>query len=85
MEILKQGQFSPVAVEKQVAIIYAGVRGLFRSVPVNKVKEFEAEFLSQLEARYPQVLADLRAGKYTDEITGKLEEVSKDVSGRYAK
>src|SRR5690606_8109556 len=45
VEILKQGQFSPVPVEKQVAIIYAGTKNLLRNVPVNKVKEFEAEYL----------------------------------------
>src|SRR5690606_26504638 len=66
VEILKQGQFAPVPVEKQVAIIYAGVRGLFRSVPVEKVKEFEAEYLQQLEQRHPEVLKALREGKYND-------------------
>ncbi|SEM98397.1 ATP synthase F1 subcomplex alpha subunit [bacterium A37T11] len=83
VEILKQGQFSPVAVEKQVAIIYAGVRGLFRSVPVNKVKEFETEYLEQLEVRHPEVLADLKAGKFTDEITAILDKVAKELAGKY--
>jgi F-type H+-transporting ATPase subunit alpha len=52
VEILKQGQFSPMTVEKQVAIIYIGTKNLMRSVPVNKVKEFEAEYLQQLELRH---------------------------------
>ena len=85
VEILKQNLFSPMSVEKQVAIIYCGTKGLLKDVPLNKIKEFEAEFLSQLEARYPQVLADLRAGKFTDEITNTLEAVSKDVAGHFAK
>ncbi|WP_257669550.1 F0F1 ATP synthase subunit alpha [Parapedobacter tibetensis] len=83
VEILKQGQFSPVAVEKQVAIIYAGVKGLFRSVPVNKVKEFEAEYLQQLEQRHPEVLKALKAGKFTDELTNVMDTVAKELAGKY--
>lgn len=83
VEILKQGQFAPVPVEKQVAIIYAGVRGLFRNVPVEKVSEFEAEYLQQLEQRHPEVLKALKAGKYTDELTGVLEQVAKELAEKY--
>jgi len=83
VEILKQGQFSPVSVEKQVAIIYAGIKGLLRSVPVNKVKEFEAEYLQQLEVRHPETLKALKAGKFDDNITGVLETVAKELAGRY--
>ena len=83
VEILKQGQFAPVPVEKQVAIIYAGVRGLFRGVPVNKVKEFEAEYLQQLEQRHPEVLKALKEGKYNDELTDVLEKVAKELADKY--
>jgi len=83
VEILKQGQFAPVPVEKQVAIIYAGVKGLFRSVPVNKVKEFEANYLQQLELRHPEVLKDLKAGKFTDDITAVLDKVAKEIAASY--
>jgi len=83
VEILKQGQFAPVPVEKQVAIIYAGVRGLFRSVPVGKVKEFEAEYLQQLEQRHPEVLKALKEGKFNDELTGVLEKVAKELADKY--
>ena len=83
VEILKQGQFSPVTVEKQVAIIYCGTKGLLRDVPLNKVKEFEADYLSVLEAKHSNILADLKAGKLTDEITGVLENVAKDLSKKY--
>jgi F-type H+-transporting ATPase subunit alpha len=71
-------------VEKQIAIIYCGTKGLLRDVPVNKIREFEAEYLMVLENRHPQVLSDLRAGKYTDEITGLLESVAKDVAKKFA-
>ncbi|QKJ30964.1 F0F1 ATP synthase subunit alpha [Mucilaginibacter mali] len=83
VEILKQGQYSPVTVEKQVAIVYAGTKNLMRSVPVNKIKEFEAEYTSQLELRHPEVLAGLKAGKLDDNITGVLETVAKELAGKY--
>ncbi|MGB3066789.1 F0F1 ATP synthase subunit alpha, partial [Sphingobacterium thalpophilum] len=83
VEILKQGQYSPVSVEKQVAIIYAGTKGLLRNVPVNKVREFEEEFLTQLEQRHPEVLAAFKAGKFTDELTAVLETVAKDLASKY--
>jgi F-type H+-transporting ATPase subunit alpha len=83
VEILKQGQYSPVTVEKQVAIIYLGTKGLMRNVPVNKVREFETEFTSQLEMRHPEVLAALKAGKFDDSLTSVLENVAKELSGKY--
>jgi len=83
VEMLKQGQYSPVTVEKQVAIIYLGTKNLMRNVPVNKVKEFENEFTSQLEVRHPETLAALKAGKFDDSITGVLETVAKELSGKY--
>jgi F-type H+-transporting ATPase subunit alpha len=83
VEVLKQGQFSPVSVEKQVAIIYLGTKNLMRSVPVKDIRKFEAEFTSQLEARHPEVLAALKAGKLDDQITGVLETVAKELAARY--
>ncbi|MFM6976847.1 MAG: F0F1 ATP synthase subunit alpha [Sphingobacteriaceae bacterium] len=83
VEILKQGQFAPVAVEKQVAIIYAGSKGLLRNVPVDKVKEFEAEFLQQLEQRHADVLQALKAGKFDDTLTAVLEKVAKELADKY--
>ena len=85
VEILKQAQFSPMTVEKQIAIIYCGTKGLLRDVPVNKVKEFEADFLTLIEAKHKNVLDDLRAGKLTDEITGTLEKIAQEVSRKYQK
>ena len=83
VEMLKQAQFSPFTVEKQVAIVYAGTKNLMRSVPVNKVKEFETEFLTQLEMRHPETLAALKAGKFDDNITGVLDTVAKEISSKY--
>jgi F-type H+-transporting ATPase subunit alpha len=85
VEILKQAQFSPLSVEKQIAIIYCGTKGLLREVPVNKVREFEVEYLSILEAKHRTVLNDLRDGKFTDEIVNVLEVVAKELSAKYRK
>jgi len=83
VQILKQGQYSPVSVEKQVAIIYAGTKGLLRKVPVDKVKQFEEEYLMQLEQRHPEVLSALKAGKFTDELTEVLEKIAKELASKY--
>lgn len=83
VEILKQGQYAPVTVEKQVAIIYLGTKNLMRNVPVNKIREFESEFTTQLEMRHPEVLAGLKAGKFDDSLTSVLEKVAKELSANY--
>jgi len=83
VEILKQGQYAPVAVEKQVAIIYLGSKGLLSKVPVDKVREFESEFLDYMDAKYRDVLDLLKEGKLTDEATSTLEKVAADLSGKY--
>jgi F-type H+-transporting ATPase subunit alpha len=83
VEILKQAQFSPMTVEKQVAIIYCGSKGLLREIPINKIKEFESEFLAFIETKHKNVLTDLKEGKLTDEVTSTLEKVVKDLSIKY--
>jgi F-type H+-transporting ATPase subunit alpha len=52
-------------------------------VPVNKIREFEAEYTTQLEQRHPEVLAALKAGKFDDSLTSVLETVAKEISGKY--
>ncbi len=76
VEILKQPQYSPVAVEKQVAIIYLGTKGLLRDVPVSKIKEFEKLFLTELEQSHKDILDHFKSGKLDKEYTDKLEEVA---------
>lgn len=83
VEILKQGVNSPMSVEKQVAIIYLGTKGLLNKVPVTKVKEFEVEYLQLMESRHQNVLDDLRAGKLTDEATSTMTELAKDLVTKY--
>ncbi len=83
MEILKQGENSPMTVEHQIAIIYCGTKNLLRSVPVNKVKEFEAEYVDTLERKHRDVLDTLKSGKLTDEVTNTLETVAADLTAKY--
>lgn len=83
VEILKQGQFSPFRVEDQVAIIYAGTKGLLRDVPVNKVKEFEGDFINYLRNKHANVMNDLKAGKFDDSLTAVIEAAAKEISAKY--
>jgi F-type H+-transporting ATPase subunit alpha len=83
VEILKQREGDPFAVEKQIAIIFVGTKGLIQNVPINKVKEFEKEFLDFLEAKHGKLMTELKSGKYTDEITGTLEKVAKELASKY--
>jgi F-type H+-transporting ATPase subunit alpha len=83
VEILKQAQFSPFTVEKQVAILYVGTKNLASKVPVNKIKEFEKDFLTQLESRFPDKLKGLN--KPMDDATEKLlKDLAAEVSLKFA-
>ena len=84
VEILKQGQYSPLRVEEQAAIIYCGTNGLLMDVPVDKIKEFEVEFISFLHQKHQNILDDLAAGKLNDNITNTLESVVKELTPKYA-
>jgi len=83
VEILKQGQNSPMTVEKQVAIIYCGTKGLLSRVPVEKVREFQDDYLNSLEMNHNDTLTAIRNGKIDDAVTSVLESVAKDISARY--
>ncbi len=83
VEILKQAQNDPFTVEDQVAMIYAGTKNLLREVPVNKVKEFERDYLEFLNAKHSDTLASLKAGKLTDEAIATLETVAKEVAAKF--
>ena len=83
VEILKQAQNDPFTVEDQVAIIYAGSKNLLRQVPVEKIKEFERDYLEFLNTKHRGTLDDLKAGKLTDEVIDVLTSVAKDLSSRY--
>lgn len=83
VEILKQAQNDPFKVEDQVAIIYAGSKNLLKDVPVEKVKEFQRDYLEFLNAKHRNILDSLKAGKLTDEVTDVLTVVAKELSAKY--
>ncbi len=83
VEILKQGQYSPMSVEKQIAIIFVGTRGLLVNIPVNKVKEFEEEFLDFLELKHKDLMGELKKGILTEKEEKMLEKVAKQIANRY--
>jgi F-type H+-transporting ATPase subunit alpha len=83
VEILKQPQYSPVSVEKQVAIIYLGTNGLLRDIPVDKVKEFEEVFLMEMERSLPDVLSNFRKGKLNDDELQKVKELAAKIASPY--
>ena len=74
VEILKQPQYAPFAVDKQVAIIYLGTQGLLRDVPVRKVKEFEEHFLTEMENKLPDVMAEFKKGNLPEDGLKKMVE-----------
>ncbi|KPL16131.1 MAG: ATP F0F1 synthase subunit alpha [Bacteroides sp. SM23_62] len=83
VEILKQGQYSPMSVEKQIAIIFVGTHGLLVNVPVTRVKEFEEEFLDFLEFKHKDLMGELRKGILTDKEEKVLEKVAREIASRY--
>jgi F-type H+-transporting ATPase subunit alpha len=83
VEILKQGQYAPVPVEKQIAIIYCGTMGLLKDVPVNKVKEFENEYLEYLDLKHRDILDMLAEGILNNDITDVLEKAANELAAKY--
>lgn len=83
VEILKQPQYSPVAVEKQVAIIYLGTQGLLREVPVKRIKAFQEHFLMEMENKLPDVLAEFKKGNLSDEAIRKTVALANELIPQY--
>ena len=84
VEILKQNLNSPMPVEEQTAIIYAGTKNLLKDVPVDKVKEFETAYLDYLRSKHADTMAELKSGKYTDEAQKVMAEAAGEVSKQFA-
>ena len=83
VEILKQAQNDPFKVEDQVAIIYAGSKNLLRDIPVDRVKEFESEYIRVLNDKHSKILSSIKQGKLTDEVTSTLERVCADLVSKF--
>jgi F-type H+-transporting ATPase subunit alpha len=83
-QLLIQAQYTPWAVENEVAVIYCGVNGLLENVPLDKVAEFEELFIQLLKAKYQAVVLDkIKAGQLTDDVTEKLTQVAKEIASKY--
>jgi F-type H+-transporting ATPase subunit alpha len=83
VELLKQAESDPYKVEDQIAVVYAGTKNLLRNVPIDKVKEFEKDYLTYLNAKHQNALQDLKSGKLTDEATQALEEAAAEIASKY--
>jgi F-type H+-transporting ATPase subunit alpha len=83
VEILKQGQYSPVSVEKQVAIIFCGTRGLLGNVPVDKIVEFEKEYLELIELKHKDILEAIKTEKIDKKVEEKMTAIAKEVAERF--
>lgn len=70
-EILKQGQYVPMSVEKQVMIIYAGISGMLDDISIDKIKKFEDEFLRYMDTSHPDIGRKIKETKDLDEETEK--------------
>lgn len=84
VEILKQAQFSPFSVEKQIAIIYLGTNNLLRDVPVKNIKAFEEQFLLEMENKLPDVLAEFKKGNLPQDGIDKLVNLAKGLIPQFA-
>ena len=83
--LLVQPQYSPMPVEKQIAILYCGIHGLLRNVPLDKVEDFEAAFLNTLALDHQaDVLDVLKTGVINDEVTKAIEETAAMVAKQYS-
>ena len=83
VEILKQKQYAPMKVGNQVAIIYCGTKGLLKNVPVDKVRQFEREYLEFLELKHPDIIDKLTEGLINDEVSTMLEKVASEISKKF--
>ena len=83
VEILKQAQNDPFKVEDQVAIIYAGSKNLLRDIPVDRIKEFESEYLRVLNDKHSKILSTIKQGKLSDEVTATLEKVCAELVSKF--
>lgn len=83
VEILKQGQFKPVPVEKQVALVYCGTKGLLRKLPLRKVAVFEEDFLEYMDQNHKDTLEQLRKGIFNDDIAKILDQAAAEIVAQH--
>ena len=82
--MLKQGQYEPLSVEKQILIVYAGTKGFLDTVAEECIREYEAELYQSLESREPSLLRDLaERAKIDDELAARIEAVLKEFTEQF--
>ena len=81
--LLIQPQYHPMPVGDEIAIIFCGVHGLLENVPLDKVAEFEQQFLQLMHAKYADVIEQLGKGQLTDDMSDKIRAAATDVSARF--
>lgn len=82
-QLLIQPQYSPMPVGEQIAILYCGVKGLMKDIPVEQIRESQDLFLETMRNNHQAVLASLGAGELTDEAIKAIEEVMASISQQY--
>ena len=85
VEILKQGQYSPLSIEQQIAIIYCGAKELLKPVPVEKVREFETDFLEAMQMQYRSTLDELKQGNLTENGEEIIKKVAAEIAEKFKK
>lgn len=84
-QLLIQSQYSPMPVAEQVAILYCGTRGLLKNVPLDKVRDFQENFLQIMRTNYADnVLDKIKQGQLDDDVCNTIEKVAADVAGQYS-
>ena len=83
VEILKQGLNQPMIVENQIAIIYCGTKGMLNDISIDKIKDFEEEYLVYLKNEHKEILNQIKQGKLTDEIIQVLEDTCNQIKKNY--
>ncbi|MDX9848306.1 MAG: F0F1 ATP synthase subunit alpha [Tenuifilaceae bacterium] len=85
VEILKQGENSPLPIEEQIAIIYCGTMGLLKSIPIEKVKVFEGNLLENLRTTQPDMMNKIAAGDFTEEYGNIIAAVANEITSTLSK
>lgn len=83
VELLKQGLHASIPVENQIAVIFCGTRGLLTDVPLENIKEFEEEYLSNLNLKHKSLLKRLKEGELDDEMMEIMEKTAREVTSKY--
>ena len=83
-QLLIQPQYSPMPVGEQIAILYCGVHGLMRNVPIHKVRECQDAFLEKIRSAHPEIIETLASGKIDNDISNGIEAIMQDIAGTFA-